>query len=368
MVLNITKKVIILSILLVCVNLWGADPKIQAIHGMADPELVSVNMKAFVKYTGVPIQEYQDESLIDIPFRSGSGTISVPYYVFSIIPLEYVQFEIFKSSGESVWKSNNIELKSDKTYIGIISGVINPPQFAPNPNGIDIGINVNINDKARDNVQIPGNVEFFMFNAVTDAPALKLKIKDGVSLVDSIMYRIHYSNYVSLPPTTHIFEVLDSAKDSVLYTYSADLSPYSGRTFVLYATGFLDTLENQNGEKFALHALFSDGTIVGFEEYQPVKIVSDFPEGILREYALKQNYPNPFNPSTTIEFILPESEQVELSIFNTSGQKISTLIDQKLNAGSHSVQWNAENYASGVYFYSIRTKNFTQTKKLMFLR
>jgi len=85
-------------------------------------------------------------------------------------------------------------------------------------------------------------------------------------------------------------------------------------------------------------------------------------------YSLSQNYPNPFNPSTTISYELPSSSRVTLKIFNLLGQEIATLVDGQQDAGSHSLQWNAANVSSGVYFYRLQTENFSQTKKLMLLK
>ena len=81
------------------------------------------------------------------------------------------------------------------------------------------------------------------------------------------------------------------------------------------------------------------------------------------EYSLSQNYPNPFNPTTTISYQLPKSSFVKLTIYDISGRSIQTLVDEKKNAGYYSVEWNAENVCSGVYFYRIAAGNFVAVKK-----
>ncbi|HPN37171.1 MAG TPA: CotH kinase family protein, partial [Melioribacteraceae bacterium] len=87
-------------------------------------------------------------------------------------------------------------------------------------------------------------------------------------------------------------------------------------------------------------------------------------------YSLYQNYPNPFNPATTIEFSLAENSDIELSIFNILGQKISTIYSGYLDKGKHSYNFIAQNLASGIYFYSlnIKDKNKIFTKKLLLLK
>jgi hypothetical protein len=86
------------------------------------------------------------------------------------------------------------------------------------------------------------------------------------------------------------------------------------------------------------------------------------------EYLLEQNYPNPFNPTTTIQFSIPEPSFVRLEVFNSLGEKITTLVAEELNAGNYKFDWNAEGLSSGIYFYKIWTTSFEQTKKLILLK
>ncbi len=90
-------------------------------------------------------------------------------------------------------------------------------------------------------------------------------------------------------------------------------------------------------------------------------------------YSLDQNYPNPFNPTTQIAFSIPQEEHVTVAIFNILGERIATLVNGNLSAGSHVVTWNARNehgevLPSGVYFYRLSTRNFTAVKKMLLLK
>jgi len=86
------------------------------------------------------------------------------------------------------------------------------------------------------------------------------------------------------------------------------------------------------------------------------------------EWALNQNYPNPFNASTMISFALPVPTHVQLDVYNILGQKIVTLKNEFMEAGYHSVTWNDESNASGMYFYRLKTKEFTETRKMTLLK
>jgi hypothetical protein len=90
-------------------------------------------------------------------------------------------------------------------------------------------------------------------------------------------------------------------------------------------------------------------------------------------YNLAQNYPNPFNPSTTIKYSTVKAGHVELVVFNVLGRRVKDLVDDPRNAGMHSVVWDGTNnaghqVASGVYFYRLKTGEFTQSKKMTLIK
>jgi hypothetical protein len=85
-------------------------------------------------------------------------------------------------------------------------------------------------------------------------------------------------------------------------------------------------------------------------------------------YKMSQNYPNPFNPSTTIKFDLPKTSDVRLEVYNLAGQIVQTIINKKIPAGSHQVEFNAHNLSSGVYYYRIHVGEFQDVKKMILLR
>ena len=91
-----------------------------------------------------------------------------------------------------------------------------------------------------------------------------------------------------------------------------------------------------------------------------------FPESIM----LEQNYPNPFNPTTKISYTLPNGflYNVKLQIFNTNGELVKSLVNKKQYSGTYSVDFNASDLNSGVYFYSLKTANFVTTKKMILLK
>ncbi len=90
-------------------------------------------------------------------------------------------------------------------------------------------------------------------------------------------------------------------------------------------------------------------------------------------FSLSQNHPNPFNPATTIEYSLPTKSFVALEIYNLLGQKVVTLVNQEIEAGVHQVVWDGKDnqgnkVSSGVYFYRIKTDNFSEVKKMVMMK
>lgn len=103
----------------------------------------------------------------------------------------------------------------------------------------------------------------------------------------------------------------------------------------------------------------SGGGFIGIEP-----ISGNVPE----KYSLSQNYPNPFNPTTNIKLHIPESGLVRLVVFDVTGREVAELVNETLNAGEYKVDFNASGFTSGVYFYKLQTKSFTEVKKMTLIK
>ena len=93
----------------------------------------------------------------------------------------------------------------------------------------------------------------------------------------------------------------------------------------------------------------------------PISLVPD-------KYSLSQNYPNPFNPTTKINFTIPKQGLVTLKIFDVTGREVAQLINEVTAAGYHSIDFNASNFASGVYFYKLEAADFSDVKRMMLIK
>ena len=86
------------------------------------------------------------------------------------------------------------------------------------------------------------------------------------------------------------------------------------------------------------------------------------------KYSLSQNYPNPFNPNTVVSYQLPVAGFIQLKVYDVLGNEIETLVNEKQNAGSYSVDFNAASLPSGIYFYKLVTEKFSETKKMILIK
>jgi hypothetical protein len=118
------------------------------------------------------------------------------------------------------------------------------------------------------------------------------------------------------------------------------------------------------------NAALSTGTFEGVKVTQRnVDAVDENIDSALpKEFSLRQNYPNPFNPTTTIEFALPLDSQVKLTVFDILGREVVTLVDEKMEAGLHNVNFAASKYATGVYFYRLKAGDRVFQKKMMLVK
>jgi hypothetical protein len=136
------------------------------------------------------------------------------------------------------------------------------------------------------------------------------------------------------------------------YSYSDDFAsiPYEGT--VLYRLKQVDY----------------NGT---FEYSEQVAVTLSFTPS---DYYISQNYPNPFNPSTTIKYALPVESQVRINVYNALGEIIEELVSKVQTSGNYEVSWNAQNYSSGVYYYSFEVNSadgshsHREMKKIVFMK
>jgi hypothetical protein len=128
-------------------------------------------------------------------------------------------------------------------------------------------------------------------------------------------------------------------------------------------------LPTDGGDIILKNETFGAELLIGTEGF----LSSQLGDLVPKTFALHQNYPNPFNPNTTIRFDLPNEALVRLDVYNILGRKVTTLINQPMQPGYHSIEWNGNDdngrtIASGVYFYRLQAGDNTAKKKMVVLK
>ncbi len=121
---------------------------------------------------------------------------------------------------------------------------------------------------------------------------------------------------------------------------------------------------DQNNE---LYVLGDNGIIYCFNR-STASGVEEGGTGGPGDFRLEQNYPNPFNPTTTITYTLPTATHVLMRVFDTLGRQVAVLTDRVMDAGPHTVQFDASGLSSGVYLYQLRARGITRTKTMLLIR
>jgi hypothetical protein len=168
------------------------------------------------------------------------------------------------------------------------------------------------------------------------------------------------------PRYAGVDDFLHQAADSANWTDSVPYyDPEGDGTPIPWSLGVHEHWNNAFEMKYSRN-LGEDEGIELVSNYEPSGIEenNDSPVSV-NDCILHQNYPNPFHSSTIIQFTIPSTEFVRLEIYSNLGQKIETLVNERLSKGNYTIKWDAKNLASGVYFYSLEAGEFFETNKLI---
>lgn len=241
-------------------------------------------------------------------------------------------------------------------------------------------------------VAVAGNLLYY-FTAPSNwygLDTLRLIVSDGFSSDAGDLYLVIESvndiPLISLPGS--ITFRTDSSASMPLWDFISDVETpdsqlvlqfFPGNDSLLYnyesATGMI-TFSAQSGfwGDVYINVTVTDDSGATAEDSLLVQItniiddISELSNLIPKTYKMFQNYPNPFNPTTKVNFDIPKSGNVSIVIFNVLGQKVATLLNKKIEAGSHFVEFDGRKLSSGIYYYQIKAGDFKQVKRMILLK
>ena len=224
--------------------------ELQVIHNCADPAADSVDVYVNGMLT-----------LDNFAFRTATSFLTLP----SGVDINVGVAPKNSSSAADTLKNFIFNLANGQRYIAVASGVLNPAGFSPNPDGVNTGFTILVKDNIRNAASMGSDVDFVVLHGATDAPAVDVVPQSsGAPLIDNAAYS-DITDYLTVPAAAYILNVTPAADNStIVASYNVDLSGLGGGSAVVFASGFLDPMMNQNGPAFGLFAALANGTVVEF--------------------------------------------------------------------------------------------------------
>ena len=310
----------ILSVLFIGLCSTGFAQKLQLIHNAADPAVSTVDV--YVQPTsGGPAQLYED----DLDFRTATGFRSVDANTYT------VGLAPGNSNGiGDTLKSYTLTVASNTTYTVLVTGVLNPSNFATNPDNLGIEVAPYVVSGVDTNSS-GGNVSLTVAHGVSDAPAVDIFVRElgSSAVVNDAAFGAIEPN-LSVPAADVTIDIAASADSTAtLFSHSAHLASagLADSAITVFASGFLDSTNNQNGPAWGLFAATAGGTVIELaqEDSAKVQMIHNSPDVALDSVDVYLNGAS--NPSyTNVKFrngtpflTVPANEELEVGLAPSSG-------------------------------------------------
>lgn len=220
---------------------------LQVIHNSADPAAAEVD----VYIAGV-------KTVDNFAFRTATPALNIP----SGVPVSIGIAPGTSMDAGDIIATFDITFDDNETYVALANGVLDPGMFAVNPDGNSTAFTLFSAADIRLTANDPTKVEFIAVHGATDAPTVDVRV-GGTELVNDAAYG-DITGYVAVDPAVYTLDVTTPDGAVTVASYAADLSGLTGGTAVVFASGFLDPMANNDGEAFGLFAALTEGTVVPF--------------------------------------------------------------------------------------------------------
>ncbi|MBK7856081.1 MAG: DUF4397 domain-containing protein [Bacteroidetes bacterium] len=308
--------------------------RLQVIHNAADPAAASVDV-------------YVNGTLLldNFAFRTATPYVDVPAGVLLNIGVAPGT----STSVNDTLKNFQVTLANGGEYIAVANGVLNPANFASNPDGESTAFTLFLQDQMREAAVNAGDVDLRVVHGSSDAPTVDV-LAGAAVLVDNAAYN-DITGYLSVPAGSYTLNVTPGNNNSVIVaSFSAPLTALAGESAVVLASGFLNPVANQNGAAFGLLAVLADGTAF------MLPVVTGIEENI---YNTSVNvFPNPSDGTVNIS-VSNMKDNTFIQIINMQG---SIVRSEKINAAQQDI--TVTDLASGAYFVKIISDENVVVKKL----
>lgn len=316
--------------------------RLQIIHNAADPATQQVDV-----YVNGNL------ALDNFTFRTATPYFDVPADVL-------LNIGIAPSTSTSVndtLKNFEVTFTNAETYVAIANGVLNLGNFAANPEGRNTGFTLFLQNNMRE-AATGTDVDIRVVHGCTDAPGVDVVAVGAGIIVDNANYA-DITPYFSVPAAAYTLQVTPAAdNNTVVASFIADLNGLGGGAAVVFASGFLDPMSNQNGEGFGLFAALANGTVVEFTNNT----------GIEENNVTFTNsiYPNPATGKVAVPLFAREKDEVLVSIHDVAGRLV---MQKNLQlSGSMEITFDVSKLEAGIYEVTVGSGNAMINQKLTVIR
>jgi hypothetical protein len=284
----------------------------------------------------------------DFAFRTATPFVDVPAGVMLSVGVAPGT----SMSAADILTSFDVMLDDGKTYVAVANGVLDPMAFAANPEMRSTAFTLFTTDMAQESAMNAGEVDLKVLHGATDAPAVDVIARGVATLVDDAAYG-DMTPYFSVPAGSYTLDVTPAMDNSaIVASFTADLSSLAGGAAVVFASGFLAPMDNQNGPAFGLYAALSDGTVLSLSTVTSVEYES--PPIPLQAM---QVYPNPTREQTNLRFSVLSETGVTMRIIDMSGREVYSMDRGQLSPGEYNATVNTSQFSPGLYRMLISTSS-----------
>ncbi|MCX6274597.1 MAG: DUF4397 domain-containing protein, partial [Bacteroidetes bacterium] len=243
-------------------------------------------------------------------------------------------------------KNFQVSLTNGQTYVAIANGVLNPSNFAVNPDGRSTAFTLFLQDNMREEATST-DVDFRAVHGSSDAPNVDVVAVGAGVIVDNASYG-DITPYITVPAAAYTLQVTPGNDNTtVVASFIADLSTLGGGAAVVFASGFLAPGANQNGPAFGLFAALPNGTVVAFTNNTGIEEKNISINGSL--------FPNPASQSITIPVKVLSSENATIEVMDATGRKV---LERSITfTGNQQIKIDVSSLENGIYAVSINSKD-----------
>lgn len=313
--------------------------RLQVIHNAADPAAASVDVYVNGALT-----------LDNFAFRTATPFIDIPAGVLLNIGVAPGT----STSVSDTLKNFQVTLANGNSYIAVANGVLNPSNFAVNPDGQSTAFTLFLQDMMRESAVNSGEVDFRVVHGSSDAPTVDVIAQSVATLVDDASYG-DITGYINVPAASYILNITPGNNNStIVASFLADLTSLAGGSAVVLASGFLNPSVNQNGPAFGLIAVLADGTVLTLGNVTGIEEKTGRNDFMI--------YPNPASDIVNIQFSNNNVRERIITITDMSGRMVSNL-NQKV--AQEKLTINTSSLQNGTYMLNILSNDKVTTQKFV---